>query len=207
MRARCLAWTGTYAGASTLALAPRSGKRAVASDNAPPAGAHVPQSSSLETQIYRRVNSVLEPAIRAGLGAPLLSPAGLVVVEMLGAKTGKPRRVPLAALRFGNYLMIGTVRGERSLWVRNLAANGAVRVWLAARAKPMRAFVLRPGASTATPRALPLALRAAWRALAALTASGFAFALLAPAPERGALKRAASPRAPASRRATRARSR
>jgi len=161
----------------------------------------------VEAEIYRRVNAALEPAIRAGLGAPLLSPAGLVVVEMIGAKSGKTRRVPLAALRFGKYLMIGTVRGERSLWVRNLAANGAVRVWLAARGRPMRAFVLRPGASPSTPRALPAALRPAWRTLAVLTASGFAFALLAPAPRRAAAKRAASPRAPASPRASRARSR
>jgi F420H(2)-dependent quinone reductase len=140
----------------------------------------VSHTERLETQLYRRVNALLEPAIRAGLGAPLLAPAGLVVVEMTGAKTGKQRRVPLAALRFGPYLLIGTVRGERSLWVRNLAANGAVRVWLAARAGPMRAFVLRPGASARTPRALPRVLHAPWRALAPLTARGFAFALLAP---------------------------
>jgi deazaflavin-dependent oxidoreductase (nitroreductase family) len=164
--------------------------------------------AKLEAQLYRSVNALLEPAIRRGLGAPLLSPAGLVVVEMTGAKSGKPRRVPLAALRFGSYLMIGTVRGAASLWVRNLAANGDVRVWLAARARPMRAFVLRSGASTRVPRALPRALRPLWRALAALTARGFAFALLAPAPERAAPKRArASVRGASSPRATRARSR
>ncbi|MBM4383320.1 MAG: nitroreductase family deazaflavin-dependent oxidoreductase [Deltaproteobacteria bacterium] len=155
-----------------------------------------------EAQLYRAVNAVLEPAIRAGLGAPLLSPAGFVVVEMTGAKSGKLRRVPLAALRIGSHLLIGTVRGERSLWVRNLAANGDVRVWLAARAKPMRAFVLRPGASARRPRALATTLRPLWRALASLTDRGFAFALLAPAP-----KRAASPRGRASPRATRSRSR
>jgi deazaflavin-dependent oxidoreductase (nitroreductase family) len=168
-------------------------------------GVRVPNTEPLETQLYRRVNALLDPAIRAGLGAPLLAPAGLVVVEMTGAKTGKSRRVPLAALRFGAYLLLGTVRGERSLWIRNVAANGAVRVWLAARARPMRAFVLRPGASTRRPRALPRILHAPWRALAPLTERGFAFALLAPAAS--ALKRSASPRARASRRATPARSR
>ena len=165
---------------------------------------------SAEAALYRFVNAALEPAIRAGLGAPLLTPAGLVVVEMTGAKSGKLRRVPLAALRFGSYLMIGTVRGERSLWARNLAANGDVSVWLAARARPMRAFVLRPGASTRTPRALPSALHPLWRPLAALSARGFAFALLAPAPapERAAVRPArVSARAAASARATRSRSR
>ncbi len=166
----------------------------------------------MEAEIYRRVNALLEPAIRRGLGAPVLSPGGLVVIEMTGAKTGKRRRVPLAALHFPPYLLVGTVRGERSLWVRNLAADGAARVWLAARARPMRAFVLRPGASTRTPRALPSALRTPWRALAALTQRGFAFALLAPrgplgSDPKGPLTRAASRRAPASRRATRSRSR
>lgn len=160
-------------------------------------------AESLETQLYRRVNALLEPAIRRGLGAPRLSPAGFVVVEMTGAKTGKLRRVPLAALRFGPFLLIGTVRGERSLWVRNLAANGATRVWLAARARTMRAFVLRPGASARRPRALPRVLHTPWRTLAALTERGLAFALLAPVTP----KRAASPRARSSPRATRARSR
>jgi deazaflavin-dependent oxidoreductase (nitroreductase family) len=157
---------------------------------------------SAEARVYRRVNAVLEPAIRAGLGAPVFAPAGLVVVEMTGAKSGKPRRVPLATLRFGRFLLIGTVRGERSLWVRNLAANGVVRVWLAARPRPMRAFVLRPGASARTPRGLAAPLRPLWRALAPLCARGFAFALLAPVPTR-----AAAPREPASRRAIRSRSR
>jgi len=164
----------------------------------------------LEAEIYRRVNAVLEPAVRRGLGAPLLTPAGLVVVEMTGRRSGKTRRVPLAALRVGAYVMIGTVRGTSSLWVRNLAANGAVRVWLAARARPMRAFVLLPGRAPRTPRALPAALRPIWGALAPLSARGFAFALLAPAPappRARRAKRAASPRASASRRATRSRSR
>jgi deazaflavin-dependent oxidoreductase (nitroreductase family) len=163
-----------------------------------------------EAEIYRRVNAVLEPAIRRGLGAPLLAPAGFVVVEMTGRKSGKTRRVPLAALRVGAYVLIGTVRGARSLWVRNLAANGAARVWVAARARPMRAFVLRPGASARPPRTLPPALGPLWCALAPLRERGFAFALLAPAPaERRGRRatRAASPRASASRRATRARSR
>jgi deazaflavin-dependent oxidoreductase (nitroreductase family) len=171
-----------------------------------------------EAELYRRVNAVLEPAIRAGLGAPLLTPAGFVVVEMTGAKTGVRRRVPLAAFRFAHFLLVGTVRGERSLWVRNLAANGAVRVWLAARPRRMRAFVLRPGASLRAPRALPAALRLAWRALAPLTERGFAFALLAPGESAGSdpmdsphaggrATRAVSPRARASRRAIRARSR
>jgi deazaflavin-dependent oxidoreductase (nitroreductase family) len=159
-------------------------------------------AQNLEAQFYRGLNGVLEPAIRAGLGAPLLTPTGLVVVEMTGAKSGKPRRVPLAALRIGCHLLVGTVRGERSLWVRNLAACGDARVWLAARARPMRAFVLRPGASTRAPRALTATLRPLWRALTPLTARGFAFALLAPAPTR-----AASPRGRVSRRATRSRSR
>jgi deazaflavin-dependent oxidoreductase (nitroreductase family) len=155
---------------------------------------------------------VLEPAIRRGLGAPLLTPAGLVVVEMIGRKSGKRRRVPLAALRIGTSLLIGTVRGTRSLWVRNLAANGGVRVWLAARERPMRAFVLRPGASARAPGGLPATLRPLWRALAPLRERGFAFALLAPAPapaSRSARRatRSASPRASASRRATRSRSR
>ena len=168
----------------------------------------MPNGERLEAQLYRFVNAALEPAIRAGLGAPLLSPAGFVVVEMTGRKSGELRRVPLAALRLGDHVLIGTLRGERSLWVRNLAANGDARVWLRGRARAMRAFVLVPGANTRTPRALASALHPLWRALAAGAARGFAFALLAPAPERAAVRRARpSRRAAASARATRSRSR
>lgn len=167
----------------------------------------MPNGERLEAQLYRFVNAALEPAIRAGLGAPRLSPAGFVVVEMTGRKTGRLRRVPLAALRLGSHVLIGSVRGERSLWVRNLAANGDVRVWLRGRARPMRAFVLAPGKSTRTPRALDAALHPLWRALAAGTQRGLAFALLAPAPARKLPRRAVSPRVSASPRATRSRSR
>jgi deazaflavin-dependent oxidoreductase (nitroreductase family) len=161
--------------------------------------------ASTEAAFYRAVNAVLEPAIRAGLGAPRLSPAGFLVVEMTGRKSGKLRRVPLAALRLGDHVLIGTVRGERSLWVRNLAANGDARVWLRGRAREVHAFVLRPSGSDRAPRALTSALRPLWHVLAAAAQRGFAFALLAP---RGRSMRArAAARARASRRATRSRRR
>jgi deazaflavin-dependent oxidoreductase (nitroreductase family) len=135
---------------------------------------------SAEAALYRRVNALLEPAIRRGLGAPLLTPAGLVVVEMRGAKSGRLRRVPLAALRLGRHVLVGTVRGERSIWVRNLAADPRARLWLHGWPREVAAFVLRPGASTRMPRRLALELRPLWRALASATAAGLAFALLSP---------------------------
>jgi F420H(2)-dependent quinone reductase len=208
MRAKCRAWAGVFSPTRSIFRANGSlaSERTSATIGRPPEK-RVLNGEQLEAQLYRFVNAALEPAIRAGLGAPRLSPLGFVVVEMTGRKTGELRRVPLAALRLGDHILIGTVRGERSLWVRNLAANGAARVWLRGRARRVRAFVLAPGASARTPRALAYALHPLWRALAAAAERGFAFALLAPAPERAAPKRAASPRAPASLRATRSRSR
>ncbi len=45
------------------------------------------------------LNQLARPLIKAGLGGPCLTPFGLVVIEVLGRRTGIVREVPLLALR------------------------------------------------------------------------------------------------------------
>ena len=40
----------------------------------------------LQADFFRGLNQFVEPLVRAGLGAPVLFPAGAIVVETLGRK-------------------------------------------------------------------------------------------------------------------------
>jgi deazaflavin-dependent oxidoreductase (nitroreductase family) len=57
-----------------------------------------------------------------------------VLLETRGARTGKPRRTPLARGPIdGNVLWLISVHGRHAAWVRNLEATPVVRVRLAGR--------------------------------------------------------------------------
>lgn len=55
----------------------------------------------------------------------------VVIVTMVGAKTGKVRKVPLMRVEHaGSYLLVGSKGGapKDPVWVRNIAANSCVTV-------------------------------------------------------------------------------
>ena len=64
----------------------------------------------LETEFFRGLNQFVEPMVRAGLGAPVLFPAGAIVIEINGRKTGRVSKVPLIAALVGELVVVGTVR-------------------------------------------------------------------------------------------------
>ena len=138
------------------------------------------KSPSLEVEFFRMLNRVVEPIVRAGVGSPRIVPSGFIVVEHVGRKTGMVRRSPLAATRFGRYLIVATYRGDRSQWVLNLAAHPQMRYWLGGKARDARAFVMVDGKRFRAPKSLPSGMQKVVRFLAPYTKAGWAFAVLSP---------------------------
>ncbi|MDH4041518.1 MAG: nitroreductase family deazaflavin-dependent oxidoreductase [Gammaproteobacteria bacterium] len=137
--------------------------------------------NKLEREFFRKLNALVEPAVRRGLGSPRIAPAGLIVLESVGFKTGQPRRTPLAAMRLGSYVFVSTVRGERSFWVKNLQKQPRVRYFRGGREHEARAFVLAPGKKYKRPKSLPPLIGALTDAFAGHAPAGWALAVLMPA--------------------------
>lgn len=83
----------------------------------------------LEQEAFRAFNAVVEPLVRAGLGGPLFTPFGAIVLETTGRKTGDTRRTPLLATVCGNLTIVATFRAGRSQWVKNLALQDSAKWW------------------------------------------------------------------------------
>jgi len=112
----------------------------------------------LEAEFYRQLNQIVEPLVRAGVGAPGLVPAGAIVVEIRGRKSGRIAKVPLLATLIGDFVLVSTVR-RRSQWIKDLAANPEVRYWLGGQAREATAVVLTPSEKTAEEERLPPMVR------------------------------------------------
>jgi deazaflavin-dependent oxidoreductase (nitroreductase family) len=79
--------------------------------------------------------------IRLGVPRPPYSRRNAVVVETVGRRSGRPRRIPLGYVEEDGRLVIVVEHGERAHWVRNaLADGGRLRVHLRGR---WRAATLR----------------------------------------------------------------
>ncbi|MEP5763308.1 MAG: nitroreductase/quinone reductase family protein [Halieaceae bacterium] len=136
--------------------------------------------ASVEREFFRRLNSVVEPAVRFGVASPRFAPAGLIVLETIGFKSGLERRTPLVAVRFGDHVIAGTVRGERSFWVKNLRKRSRVRFWRGGKERQARAFVMAPGKHYRRPERLSGLMGRVTDSLTALTDEGWAFVVLSP---------------------------
>ncbi len=142
--------------------------------------------AQLEARAFSALNQIAGPAVQAGLLSPGLLPAGVIELETVGWRTGRPHRTLLLAGAIGEFLLVSTVRGRRSHWVKNLRRNGDVRYWSGGWLRPARATVLAPDAEPISfddlpPYLLPLAANLACLALP----SGCAFVLLRPIAEAG----------------------
>jgi deazaflavin-dependent oxidoreductase (nitroreductase family) len=136
--------------------------------------------SAAEAELLRTLNAIVEPAVRAGCGSPGLVPTGLIVLETTGAKSGQPRRTPVLATILDGCVFIATVRGDRSLWMRNLRAEPRARCWIAGRPHAGQARIFDPGAPPPVTSDLPLLARAAADAfLPPATSFGWTFAVIA----------------------------
>ncbi len=91
---------------------------------------------------FSTLNSVVRPAVKAGLGNPFPIGAGAVVLETTGRKSGLPRLVPVLSTRAGDTITVSTVRAD-SQWIRNAEADSNVAVWLGGERRDAVATVRR----------------------------------------------------------------
>jgi deazaflavin-dependent oxidoreductase (nitroreductase family) len=138
------------------------------------------RSRSIEAELFRALNRVVEPLVRAGFGSAPFVPAGLILLETRGRRTGKISTVPLAAARVGCHVVVSTFRGRRSQWVKNLTADPAARYWLGGRARHARAVVVSPDDRNPRPSDVPAPVRWLLPLLAVHARAGWAFAVLTP---------------------------
>ena len=135
--------------------------------------------ADFERDAFRALNAVVEPLVRAGFGAPVLTPFGAIVLEVQGRQTGTVHRVPLLATVVGNLTVAATYRGERSQWVKNLVADPASAGWWnAGTLRRGTAIVYAPGepwpSSDGLPDKVRLIADTTWRAM---VAAGWAIAV------------------------------
>jgi deazaflavin-dependent oxidoreductase (nitroreductase family) len=138
-------------------------------------------AGDLEAAFFRSLNALVGPAVRAGCAAPGLFPTGMVVLETTGATTGRRTSVPLMGTVLDGCLFVGTARGDRSQWFRNIRTEPRVRYRLAGRERQGTALVFAAGMlARATQRLPPLARAVAEDLLPAATVCGWQFAVISP---------------------------
>jgi hypothetical protein len=94
----------------------------------------------LEADFFRSLNQFVEPIVRLGFGSPLPWTTGAIVLETKGRKTNRTFSVPLLATLVGDFILVSTVR-KRSQWLKNLAANPAIKYWIYGQERQAKAFV------------------------------------------------------------------
>ena len=99
---------------------------------------------TLESEWFRALNQIVEPSVRAGCGSPGILPFGLIVLETKGWRTGRWHRTPHLASAVDGYLLVSTVRGRRSHWVKNLTRHADVRYWSGGQPHQSKAILFSP---------------------------------------------------------------
>jgi len=136
--------------------------------------------AKLEQNLFRRVNAVLEPALRKGIGSSRFTRASLIVLETTGFKSGQQRRTPLWSVRLGPYRMVSTARGERSFWVKNIRLQPSVSYYVGGKQRQSNALVLTQGEPLPKSAKLTPFLRRLTDLVSRYAREGWAIAILTP---------------------------
>lgn len=79
----------------------------------------------------RIANAITNLALLAGIPRPPYTRANALIVETVGRRSGKRRRIPVGYLDDGGRIIVVVEDGARAHWVRNAIANdGRFRVHL-----------------------------------------------------------------------------
>ena len=134
-----------------------------------------------ERAMFRRLNGVVEPMLRRGVGSSSTTLASLILLETTGFLSGKTRSTPLWSLKLGPYRLVTTARGKRSFWLKNLQQLPEARVVAGGCDEATDAIVIAPGFDNSGDWELSPPLRQLLALLKMPVRKGFAFALLVPA--------------------------
>lgn len=82
-----------------------------------------------QAEFFKRLNALVVPGLKRGRGSPGRMPAGLLLLDVVGRKSGAAYPTPVFAVALDEDFLVGSVRGQ-SQWIRNLAAADKVSFWL-----------------------------------------------------------------------------
>ena len=81
--------------------------------------------------VVRMANAVTNLALIAGIPRPPYNRDNALIVETVGRRSGKRRRLPVGYLDDGGRIIVVVEDGSRAQWVRNaLAEGGRLRIFL-----------------------------------------------------------------------------
>jgi deazaflavin-dependent oxidoreductase (nitroreductase family) len=97
----------------------------------------------LPRAVVRIANAVTNLALIAGIPRPPYNRGNALVVETIGRRSGRRRRVPVGYLEDGGRIIVVVEDGSRAHWVRNSLANGGrLRIYFRGAWRPARLRVL-----------------------------------------------------------------
>jgi len=82
-------------------------------------------------QVVRLANEVTKLALLVGIPRPPYTRENALIVETIGRRSGKRRRIPVGYLDDGGRIIVVVEDGSRAQWVRNALENdGRLRIHL-----------------------------------------------------------------------------
>ena len=97
----------------------------------------------LPKQVVRIANAVTKLALLVGIPRPPYTRENALIIETIGRRSGKRRRIPVGFLDDGGRIIVVVEDGSRAQWVRNALANdGRLRVHLRGAWRPARLRLL-----------------------------------------------------------------
>jgi len=85
----------------------------------------------LPKQVVRLANAITTGALLLGIPRPPYTRKNALVIETIGRRSGRRRRIPVGFLADGDRIIVVVEDGSHAEWVRNaLARDGRLRVHL-----------------------------------------------------------------------------